>query len=76
LQSPPETVDPSIQCASRHLDAGERDVIALASSIKPPVPAVLDDVRQAGELHLNLIFLFLASSDFYLLQRNDTASPT
>ena len=58
VRSSPETIDPSVQFASRHLDAGEQEVIALASSIPAPVTVVLDDAagrRVASRLGLPLL---------------------
>lgn len=58
VRVPPEQVDPAVQFASRNLDAGEREVIALASSIPAPVTAVLDDAagrRVASQLGLPLL---------------------
>jgi hypothetical protein len=58
VENPPEIVAPSVQFASRHLDAGEKEVIALASSIKPPVMVVLDDAagrRVAAQLGIPVL---------------------
>ena len=58
VRPPPECVDPSVIFAARHLDAGEKQVIALASSIPAPVTAVLDDAagrRVAAQIGLPLI---------------------
>lgn len=58
VRSSPETIDPSVQFASRHLDAGEQEVIALASSIPAPVTVILDDAagrRVASRLGLPLL---------------------
>ena len=58
VRPPPETIDPAVQFASRHLDAGEKQVIALASSIHAPVTVVLDDAagrRVATQLGLPLL---------------------
>lgn len=58
VRSSPEILDPSVQFASRHLDAGEQEVIALASSIPAPVTVVLDDAagrRVASRLGLPLL---------------------
>ncbi|RYD69465.1 MAG: DUF3368 domain-containing protein, partial [Verrucomicrobiaceae bacterium] len=55
---PPKTIDPSVRFASRHLDAGEKQVIALAASTPAPVTAVLDDAagrRVASQLNLPLL---------------------
>jgi len=55
---PPETIDPAVHFASRNLDAGEKQVIALASSIPPPVTAVLDDAagrRVASQIGLPMV---------------------
>ena len=40
---PPKQAQPHVTLASRHLDAGEREVISLASSSDPPATALLDD---------------------------------
>lgn len=53
-----ETINPNVQLASRHLDAGEKQVIALASSITQPVTAILDDAagrRVATQLGIPLL---------------------
>ena len=50
VRPPPETIDPAVQFASRHLDAGEKQVIALASSIHAPVTVVLDDAAGVMEV--------------------------
>lgn len=69
-----ESVDPAVQFASRHLDAGEKQVIALASSIPAPVTAVLDDAsgrRVASLLGLPLlgfIGLLLAAKQRLIIQ--------
>jgi hypothetical protein len=54
----PEAIKPAVHFASRHLDAGEKQVITLASSISAPVTAVLDDAagrRVASQLGLPLL---------------------
>ena len=56
--NPPEIPNPSVQFASRHLDAGEQGVIALASSIAAPITVILDDAagrRVASRLGLPLL---------------------
>jgi len=45
---PPEFPDTAVAYASRHLDDGEKDVIALASSITAPVTVLLDDAAGRG----------------------------
>lgn len=58
VRNPPDILDPSVQFASRHLDAGEKAVIALASSMPTPVTVVLDDAagrRVASHLGLPLL---------------------
>lgn len=73
VEAPPEIVAPSVQFALRHLDAGEKEVLALASSIKPPVTAVLDDAagrRVASQLGIPVIgfigLLFVAKERQYI----------
>ena len=58
VRNPPENLDPSVQFTTRHLDAGEKAVIALASSIPAPVTAVLDDAaarRVASRLNIPVL---------------------
>ena len=58
VRNPPDVLDPSVQFETRHLDAGEKAVIALASSIPTPVTVVLDDAagrRVASHLGLPLL---------------------
>jgi len=43
IQNPPEVTDPTVLHESRRLDAGEKEVIALASATPNPVTAILDD---------------------------------
>ena len=53
-----ETIDQNVQFASRHLDAGEKQVIALTSTIPKPVTAILDDAagrRVASQLGIPLL---------------------
>ena len=58
VRNPPVIPDPSVQFASRPLDAGEQEVIALASAIPAPVMVLLDDAagrRVASRLGLPLL---------------------
>jgi len=58
IRNPPEISDASVLFASRHLDAGEKAVIALASSIPAPVTVVIDDAagrRAASQLGIPLL---------------------
>ncbi len=58
VEIPPKALERSVRFASRHLDAGEREVIALASTIQPPVTAVLDDSagrRVAAQLKIPVL---------------------
>jgi len=58
VKVPPKIVTPSVRFASRNLDAGEKEVIALASSIKAPITAVLDDAagrRVASQLEIPVL---------------------
>lgn len=58
VEIPPKIVTPSVKFASRNLDAGEKEVIALASFIKTPVTAVLDDAagrRVASQLEIPVL---------------------
>ena len=58
VRNPPVIPDPSVQFASRQLDAGEQEVIALASAIPAPVTVLLDDAagrRVASRLGLPLL---------------------
>lgn len=54
----PKSIDPGVLFATRHLDAGEKQVIALASSTQTPFTVVLDDAagrRVAGRLAYPLL---------------------
>ena len=58
VRNPPVIPDPSVQFASRQLDAGEQEVIALASAIPAPVTVLLDDAagrRVASRFGLPLL---------------------
>jgi predicted nucleic acid-binding protein len=43
VSPPPASVQPGVTMATRHLDAGEREVIHLASSFHPSATVLLDD---------------------------------
>jgi predicted nucleic acid-binding protein len=58
VQPPPASVHPAVKHATRYLDAGESEVIALASSIPAPVSVVIDDAagrRVAARLSITLL---------------------
>ena len=54
----PKNIDPAVLFATRHLDAGEKQVIAVAASTPKPSTVVLDDAagrRVAGRLGYPLL---------------------
>lgn len=58
VADPPENLDPSVIFATRQLDAGEKHVIALASSTPAPLTVILDDAagrKVAGRLGYPLL---------------------
>lgn len=58
VRKPLQTIDPVVLLASRHLDAGEKAVIALASSIPSLATVLLDDAagrRVASNLGMPLL---------------------
>jgi len=51
VMNPPEKIDENVAFATRHLDLGEKQVIALASTIPAPRTVLLDDAagRKAAD---------------------------
>lgn len=75
VRNPPEILDPPVEFASRHLDAGEKAVIALASAMPEPVTVVLDDAagRRVAS-HLGIPILGFVGLLLIAKQRNCISS--
>jgi predicted nucleic acid-binding protein len=74
IRNPSDTLDPAVVHESRRLDAGEREVITLASVTLRPVTAILDDAagrRVATRLGipvLGFIGLLIAAKQSHLVE--------
>lgn len=71
VRKPPEVLKTSVQIVSRNLDAGERDVLALADAAPHPVTAILDDAAgRSAASKLGIPLLGFAGLLLVAKQRN------
>lgn len=74
VRNPPLDLDAKVREASIQLDAGERDVVALAATTAHPVTAILDDAAgRRAATHLGIPVLGFIG--LVLIAKNNNESP-